>query len=95
MTKLKIGILAATLALASAVGVWLVISKFGYDGFGSRACLVLIYPAAMLGGLLGLVANKLFGQSGTEVILTPVFICLWFFSIYWVIFSWKKGHHAA
>jgi hypothetical protein len=94
MTKFKIGILAAILALASAAGVWLVISKFGYDGFGSRVCLVLIYPAVMLGGLLGMLADKLFGQSGTEVILTPVFICLWFFLIYWVIFSWKKGRHA-
>jgi hypothetical protein len=94
MNKFKIGILSAILALATAVGMWLVASKFGYDEFGGRVCLVLIYPAVMLGGLLGSLADKLFGQSGTEVILTPVFACLWFFSIYWVIFSWMTGRHA-
>jgi len=86
MTKLKIGIIAATLALVAEGVIYGVISRFGYDGLGSHICLILIYPAVMFSTAVGLLTDMLAHESGTEAILSPVFVFLWFYLIVWVIF---------
>jgi hypothetical protein len=95
MTKLKIGIIAGTLALVAEGVIYGVISRFGYDGLGSHICLVLIYPAVMFGSAVGLLTDMLAHEGGTEVILTPVFVFVWFFLIVWVIFSKMYGRRSA
>jgi len=95
MTKLKIGIIAATLALVATGAIYGVISKFGYDGLGSHICLILIYPAVMFGAAVGMLTDMLAHEGGTEAITTPVFVFLWFYFLVWVIFSKMYGRRSA
>jgi hypothetical protein len=95
MTKLKIGIIAATLALVAEGVIYGVISRFGYDGLGSHICLILIYPAVMFSGVVGFITDEIAHEGGTELIMTPVFVFLWFYSIVWVVFSKIYGRRSA
>ena len=95
MTKLKIGIIAGTLALVVEGVIYGVISRFGYDGLVNHVCLILIYPAVMFAGAVGMLTDFSDHKSGTEFILTPAFVFLWFFLIGWIILSKMYGRRSA
>jgi hypothetical protein len=92
MTKLKSGIIAGALALITQA---VILSVLLAEGVGSRICAVLYWPPMFFGALIGLLGEFLgFGfQIGS--LLTPIFGFLWFFLIYWAIFTRKYGRPAA
>ena len=91
MSQIKIAIIAAVVALVIEGVCILLMQNVGPDGPGSPFAwigIILLFPATMLGALLG-------GMSGYGGILIGIFGFLEFFIPCWFIVRWKYGRNAA
>jgi hypothetical protein len=85
MTKFKIGIVAGILALVIETVILTILNVVSAEGFWSRLCFMLHWPATFFGALVGLLGEVLGLRGGIEFILTSLFGFFWFFLIFWVV----------